>query len=155
MFDSSIRDPGVWFRFRARLVLLGTLCLAISWLPGCDRSTPAVVDSNASETETGTVTIEFIVDGKPNQTQIVEDVAAGTTLETVMRGLDSPAMDLGGSGTTAFVNSIDGIETDASRGWTFTVDGEFAKVGIGSLELTPPTKIEWKFTTFEEAMAND
>ncbi|WP_236696446.1 DUF4430 domain-containing protein [Rhodopirellula islandica] len=102
---------------------------------------------------TGEVTFDFVIDDETTKSYVVDNVAAGSTLETLMRNLSSPKMEIGGEGTTAFVNSIEGIATNATRGWTYTVDGEFATKGIGTMELNPPTKIVWKYTTFEEATA--
>lgn len=131
-------------------VLLVAMCVAL----GCERSTPATVQPPVIEDypPTGEVTFEFVIDEETTKSYVVDNVASGTTLETLMRDLSSPKMEIGGEGTTAFVESIEGVATNATRGWTYTVDGEFATNGIGTTELDPPTTIVWKYTTFEEAM---
>lgn len=117
--------------------------------------------SDTAETKTETVTLEiFKPDGEKNadksKTPAADfsktiDVTTGTSLEEVMRQLDQPEIVITGSGVTAFVQSIDGVASDSSRGWTFTIDGEFSNVGIGSVKLTPPQTIRWRLTTLEEA----
>ncbi|TWT74229.1 DUF4430 domain-containing protein [Allorhodopirellula solitaria] len=111
------------------------------------------VASDSSPASTATVVVEIDKPGGDGEAEFRQsfDVAAGTTLEEVMRKIDEPEVVITGSGVTAFVQSMDGIETDASRGWTFKVDDEFSSVGIGSVNLTPPQTVRWQFTTLEEA----
>lgn len=122
-----------------------TLFLIIGMtLIGCDSAPPAVeVDAPSGE-----VSLEFNLDGQTTLIK-VPDVADGATLESVMRAVDSVAIELSGSGSTAFVQSIGEIEMDASQGWTFKVDGEFANQGIGQTILHPPTTVQWSFGEFE------
>ncbi|QDT06215.1 hypothetical protein K227x_46230 [Rubripirellula lacrimiformis] len=136
---------------------LHALCLVIAMLVlvGCGgpaatlpESTDAATDDSlakSGQVASGLVTIEVAIDGD-TQTFTVDQVAEGTSLENVMRSVDGLDVDISGSGTTAFVNSIAGKATSASEGWTFTIDGEFANAGVGSTELTPPTSVAWKFT---------
>ncbi len=137
------------------------LCgLTIMVICGCSKENTAstATDSPAADTAiigTGVVTIEiFGTSDEEGRTAVkfAEDfeVTDGTTLEEVMRRIQQPEIVITGSGVTAFVQRIDGVETDAERGWTFTVDDEFANLGIGSLELTPPQTIRWRYTTFDE-----
>ncbi|WDQ18157.1 DUF4430 domain-containing protein [Rhodopirellula sp. P2] len=132
-------------------VLWGAVLLSLA---GCGGSTatvePPVIEDYAP---TGEVAFDFVIDDETTLSYVVDNVAAGATLEDLMRNLSAPKMEIGGEGTTAFVNSIEGVATNATRGWTYTVDGEFATKGIGTMELNPPTKIVWKYTTFEEATA--
>ncbi len=93
---------------------------------------------------TGTVTIEIESDDD-TATFEIKDVAAGTTLESLMRSIDQVPVSIQGSGLTAFVDGIDDRSTSGSEGWTFKVDGEFANEGIGSITLTPPTTITWSY----------
>ncbi|WP_236618273.1 DUF4430 domain-containing protein [Rhodopirellula europaea] len=130
---------------------MGAVSLGIS---GCGGSTapvePPVIEDYAP---TGEVTLEFVIDEDTTKSYVVDNVAEGSTLEALMGNLSAPKMEIGGEGATAFVNSIEGVSTNATHGWTYTVDGEFATKGIGTMELNPPTTIVWKYTTFEEAMA--
>lgn len=129
-----------------RKILLGTCALV---LLGCSRSAP-VSDPSATAATTGTVTIE-IVTNTGTQTIEIPDVAAGTSLEDVMRSIEAVSIKIQGSGTTAFVDRIGDQGTNTTDGWTFKVDGEFANQGIGSTTLTPPNTVTWSFGDFEEA----
>lgn len=120
---------------------------------------PAGSDASATKTETVTLEIFKSADAKiaaesdasPADFTETFDVAAGTSLEDIMRQVDQPEIVITGSGATAFVKSIDGVASDSSRGWTFTIDDEFSNVGIGSVKLTPPQTVRWQFLTMEEA----
>lgn len=109
--------------------------------------------SNAGATaEAGPVTVRFEwPDDRPTTTEVVENVPAGTTLETVLRDLPQPEMQITGGGQTALVQSICGVEISGDRGWTFEINDNFATRGVGSTRLTPPTTITWRYTSFEEA----
>ena len=96
------------------------------------------------------MTIEIVTDAG-TQTIEIPDVAAGTSLEDVMRSITAVSIEIQGSGTTAFVDRIGDQGTNTTDGWTFKVDGEFANQGIGSTTLSPPTKVTWSFGDFEGA----
>lgn len=144
-----------------------TLAILIS---GCRVESPTQVtppsqstaaEPSSSDAKAETVTLEIFkpeAEGdadksKTNAADFTEtiDVTSGTTLEDVMRQLDQPEIVITGSGMTAFVQSIDGVASDSSRAWTFTIDDEFSNVGIGSAKLTPQQTIRWRFTTLQEA----
>ena len=108
---------------------------------------PADKDKTVSDVATGPVVMEIDLGGKM-QTITIDDVTQGTTLETVMRGIDEIEMDISGSGTTAFVNRIGDVATGSTEGWTFEVDGEYAKQGIGSTKLSPPTTVAWSYGSY-------
>ncbi len=130
---------------RPRLVLLGGIIVAL--IVGCE--TKNVSQSGAAKTVAmGSVTME-VVQGETTKQFVVHDVAEGTTLEAVMRQAKDLPIELKGSGWTAFVQSIDGVATNQTEGWTYKVDGEHANVGIGSLELSPPVTITWSFGAWE------
>ncbi|MEM6469463.1 MAG: DUF4430 domain-containing protein [Planctomycetota bacterium] len=117
---------------------------------GCGSSSTVApdVDAEAASKETGDVHLVFRFPEADAIEVDVSDVETGATLESVMRRLDLP-IEMSGSGTTAFVQSINGKSMDSNKGWTFTVDGEFASQGIGSTTLTPPTEVIWSFGGFE------
>ena len=123
---------------RLALAFAGSLLLVG---PAC-RSEP---DATLTPVQTGTVTVEIQGVGEP-QTRTLEDVPEGTTVEEVMRALadDGLDVDLSGSGTTAFLRAIDGLGTEAGKGWLYTIDGEFPQRGIGTTEILPPTTIQWR-----------
>lgn len=152
-------------------------CLLSIMLSGCRTQTPPSKTDDPSATATqsatdaehsaqlGSVTIEIVSPSSSSEESAAAtatlsyensfDVATGTTLEELMRKIESPQIVISGSGVTAFVQSIDGVATNATQGWTFTVDGEFATQGIGTTELTPEQTVRWRFTTMKEAMQQD
>ena len=83
--------------------------------------------------------------------QVVEDVEPGSTLESVLRKATELEIVITGASETAFVHQIAGVETGFREGWTYEVDGEFAKVGIGQYELQPPTVVRWTYGTMKES----
>ncbi|MGB7323338.1 MAG: DUF4430 domain-containing protein, partial [Rubripirellula sp.] len=111
---------------------------------GCQQQ-PAPIAVDAA---TGTVTIE-IVSADETKTYTVDDVSEGSTLEQVMRSAKDFPAEITGSGTTAFVTSIDGQSTSASEGWTYKIDDEFIHEGVGVSTLSPPTTVTWKFTGWD------
>lgn len=154
----NLINQAAWTLYFLIAVLLAVL------LAGCgsDSSPTNLVDqgSLAAETSTtesspilGSVTVEIVIDpaAASNSTQTVE-MSAGTTLEMVMASLEGVEVEISGKGVTAFVQSINGVGPSADRGWTYTLDGEFATKGIGSTMLRPGQTVQWKFTMFEEAM---
>ncbi len=130
----------------ANSIYLFTFTLSAVILTGCQgREAPVAVTPGAGAgTATGTVTVEIETD---DTTEIyeIEDVAAGSTVESVMRKLDEIPVTIHGSGITAFVESIGGKSTSSSEGWTYQVDGEFANRGVGDTTLNPPATITWTF----------
>jgi hypothetical protein len=133
--------------------LVVPLLLVVAWLPACQRSvpSPSAADGGA-EQETaplGTVTLEIQTEAGM-ETYQVDGVAAGTTVESLMRSIDQFPVTVQGSGLTAFVDRIGDKSTSGSAGWTFRVDGEFANHGIGSVTLAPPTTVRWSFADASE-----
>ena len=127
------------------------ILLSLVFFLGCHSSTPVATPSATTGSETGTVILEIQwPDQADKQILEINDVADGATLESVMKDLDDPDVEISGSGTTAFVQSIGDTSTGAADGWTFKVDGEFANQGIGSTQLYPPTTVSWSFGTPEE-----
>ncbi len=86
-----------------------------------------------------------ITSGDGSQSIEIPDVTDGATLESVLRSAEGIDAVISGSGTTAFVNQMGDRATSGSEGWTFTVDGEWSKTGIGTTKLHPPTTVIWEF----------
>lgn len=112
---------------------------------GCDRTPPAPSVDAAK----GTVTVVIQTSKAVPKTVLVKEFADGTSLEAVMRSIDQIPVEISGSGQTAFVQSMGDVATDATQGWTFKVDGEFANQGMGVTVLHPPTTVTWSFGEFE------
>ncbi len=129
-----------------RSFITQSICLLIGLVAvGCGQTPPPP----SADAAVGVVTIEIQSEDAATQSIQVPDVADGTTLEAVMRMVEQVPVSVSGSGSTAFVDSIGDVKTDASQGWTFKVDGAFANQGIGQTVLHPPTTVTWSFGTFE------
>jgi hypothetical protein len=103
----------------------------------------------------GPITVEIETPSGQIKRLTAPDVAAGTSVESLMRSLEEVEVAIRGSGTTAFVQSLDGTATGTGKGWTFTIDGEFAMKGIGQTELEPPATIRWSYGEFSVDSASD
>ena len=131
------------------MMVFATLLTSIAGCPST--TTEPDVDPSDEGASTGTVTVRIVSEAKAPTVIQVPDVADGTSLETVMRSLQEADIAISGSGTTAFVNSIQGKATSADKGWTFTVDGEHANQGIGQTVLHPPVEVEWSYGSFADS----
>lgn len=124
-----------------------SLLLVAILLPlGC-RNDAAPEAASPTPEATGTVTLEFELEGEQKSVTI-ENVASGTSLEEVMRRVESPEIEMSGSGTTAFVSRIGELDTGGREGWTFKVDGKFSPTGVGATMLNPPTTVSWRYGDF-------
>lgn len=134
----------------AGILLLAAVAFS---LPGCSRepagAPPAGDASDGNATEPGPVTVEILRDGQ-SRSVTLDQVAHGTTVEEVMRSIDQFPVEIRGGGTTAFVDSIDGVATGADTGWTYQVDGEPAYEGVGAKRLAPPATISWSFGGWDD-----
>lgn len=137
----------------AGILLLAAVAIS---LPGCSRqpagAPPAgdASDSNTPAPEPGPVTVEILRDGQTRSVTL-DPIAHGTTVEEVMRSIEQFPVEIRGSGTTAFVDSIDGVATGADTGWTYQVDGEQVHEGVGAKRLAPPATISWSFGGWDDA----
>ncbi|MCC9603244.1 DUF4430 domain-containing protein [Stieleria sp. JC731] len=121
--------------------------LLVALVLGCTSQTET--ESTVRPQPDGIVSIEIDPGDGNVITEDVENVSDGSTLETVMQRVGTAQIAFRGSGTTAFIESIDGKGTTSGMGWTFKIDGEFVNQGIGQTELHPPTTVTWKYGTFE------
>ena len=126
------------------LPLLLALALAVC-LSGCSR--PTAPQPEVAAAEPGTVTVVIEIGGQEVRRE-VEQVQPGTTIAEVMSRIEEPAIEIIGSGSTAFVDSIGELGTTAGLGWTFRVNGEWADRGVGDYALEPPAEIRWSHGTF-------
>ena len=126
---------------------LGLIVLAIA--AGCGGRNTATSPDVAQETTvtTGTVTVEIALNGEIKTVEI-DDVEDGTTVESLMREMEDPIVQIKGSNTTAFVHTIGDVATAGREGWTFKIDGEFSHSGVGSAILHPPTTLSWRYGDF-------
>jgi len=119
----------------------------ISW--GCDRATSSS-SPEAPEREIGTVdlVINFGEETEPISKAI--PCSVGSTVFTTLKRADMHgdlSLEATGSGETAFVNSINGLKSDANtrKYWFFYVNDELAKQGCGVVDVDPGDKVEWRY----------
>ena len=151
MTTTPNRSPRPSLRRRRDPVSLALVVITLTApLVGCPATQPSSrVDRDVQKsTAPGVVTIDFIMSSAESPTAEIEtvnvaDVVAGTTLQNVLARVKSPKLRVRGDGPTAFVESIGGLQPSPGEGWLFSVDGEFAMQGIGTLELSPPCKVRW------------
>lgn len=122
-------------------LMLGSMVLAWGCKPASEPAVPAQAPS-AAAAGTVTIVLELVDETKSYE---IADVPAGSTVESVMRSFTDVPVQISGSGVTAFVHTIDGRSVAGHAGWTYTVNGEFANEGIGTMELTPPATITWTY----------
>lgn len=111
---------------------------------GCSTEVAKPGSATATDSVTGIVTVEIIQD-EDTQTFQVDNVAAGATVESVMRKVDGIEVSISGSGNLAFLEQIGDQATQNGEGWTYTIDGERVERGIGASKLTPPATITWTY----------
>lgn len=145
---STINGPNTT-RVGAGLAML--ICTGLLIAVGCSRQTAPVAEVPAAEvpaSQAGTITVVFnLPEGKVRRE--IESVAAGTSIAELMAKIDDPKIEMTGSGAMTFVKSIGDLGTTEGKGWTFSVDGQWADRGIGAYELTPPATIQWKHGAFD------
>jgi hypothetical protein len=124
-------------------------------LAACDRA--AEPRAAGPEVATGPVTVKISLSDFDRDDIVirVEDVESGTTVEALMTSLPDVPVEIRGSGTTAFVDSLAGVATGANSGWTYRIDGEFVNRGIGVTRLEPPATVSWSFNGWEETSTSD
>ncbi|TWU45769.1 hypothetical protein Q31b_09450 [Novipirellula aureliae] len=140
-----------------RSQLYPLFCIVAVAFGGCGASnvetTVNTVDQEVSA-DAGSVTI--IIQSERGEKEFERtEIAPGATVESVMRAVDEIPVVIEGSGMTAFVHSIDGIETGSNEGWTFKVNGDFAKQGIGSTMIVPPATLTWTYGSYNETVEAD
>ncbi|TWU33784.1 DUF4430 domain-containing protein [Novipirellula artificiosorum] len=122
-------------------------------LSGCGRS---ATERPPLEVTADAAAVTVIIQTPHSSKEIVvQGVLPGSTVESVMQSIDEVPVTVNGSGVTAFVSSMDGVETKASEGWTYKVNGEYADKGIGSVMLVPPATLTWTYGTYDQTMGKE
>lgn len=138
------------------LVLFSAWVLVAS-LVGCDST--ATIDRENSEPVADAVvagTVQLLVDFSEQRRDLNVKVpcSADSTVFTILQRAEKMGdleFDSQGSGSTAFVHSIDGVMNAGGRGknWVFRVNDQLARESSGSLGVAPGDVIEWKFGEYE------
>ncbi len=135
-----------------RIIARSIACLPLILIFACSStSTVAPLSESQSNATTGPVSI-VVNDGESKVQCEVNNVAAGTTVEQVMRQVDDPRIKIkiSGSGTTAIITAINDLTNSGGEGWIYRVDGKWADRGMGTFKLTPPVTITWQHGDFAE-----
>lgn len=147
---------GAWWR----LPLLLAIVLLAVWFfrdRGMRETTitkvaePAMPATVARPPEAAGRTVALTIDYGDGRRISLEPVAwrQGMTVYDLTR--EAPRSDLRlkvlGSGESAFLASLDGIENEGAdgRNWTYAVDGKMADRGFAVYELEPGNQVLWTF----------
>ncbi len=105
-----------------------------------------------SSTETDEVSVNIIADFGDDVTKEWYDVKVPKD-STVFEAMEASGMifDYEVSSWGIFITSIEGVAQRESAGiyWTYTINGEFAELGIADITVTDDMMIEWKYSKFE------
>jgi hypothetical protein len=91
------------------------------------------------------LTIDFGGDRRKNFDSIVWH--DGMTVADAMNAASGVAITQKGSGQSAFVTAIDGVENQGADGqnWTYSVNGQIADRSFAVYELKPRDRVLWTF----------
>jgi hypothetical protein len=137
--------------FQDRSVLLAMVLVgAMSALVVAQEAAPKADKPAAAKSKTTVaLSIEF-----PGDVEVQYKAIAYTEGMTVFDLLSTAAKHSrplkfkhAGSGEFAFLTEIDGVKNEGASGknWTYKVDGERAKVGMGSQKLKAGSQVLWIF----------
>jgi hypothetical protein len=131
-------------------------------------SLPLVAPPSAPDTETATpavdsITLSIIGNAKWGTLLSSENVtlAEGDTAADVLKRAAKAhrlSYEIKGSGTMTYVEGIDGLyefDDGPASGWIFRVNGKAPDVGSGSYKLKPGDRLEWFYTSEDEAVKED
>ena len=126
----------------APIVLLSIICLS-----GCDSSAEL-----PAEMQRDTGTVQLKVDfGEDKRAKMIDVVCSpeSTVLLTLERAQNMKKLkvEFTGSGETAFIKSIDGVENEGAGGksWTYKVNGKLGDKSAGIYKVGPADEIQWTF----------
>ena len=145
-------STGIKQNIKPRVRILPLVLTVSLWVTGCSSSTAPIDRSGATDVPSGTVTV--VIDmGDQTIEREIEAVPAGTTVAQVMAEITDPPVEMTGSGSMTFVNSIGELGIAGGKGWTFSVDGQRANQGVGSYVLSPPARVEWTHSSQRQPAA--
>lgn len=148
----TCKSCGSWWR----LPLLLAFVLAAVWLlrgRGVRESTPSVGDtaqSKAGEATSGP-TVSLVIDYGDGRRTEFEPIAwrEGMTVYDVTSKTERHNRKLKtlGTGESAFLANLDGIENEGAdgRNWTYSVDGKAGDRSFAVFELEPDDQVLWTF----------
>lgn len=124
----------------AAICVLMTVLLTLS---GCWQT---VETTTLDEASARSINVNVQIEGPDSKSKTSALIKEG---ETVLTALSESGVqfEYSGTGSTAFVKSIDGIANDKENGnyWFYFVNDELAKVGCGSWKLKPDDQVKWVY----------
>lgn len=137
-------------RYSTLLVLVFAFCILTSEVGHAqDAAKKPSAEASSKVSKTVALTIEF-----PGDVELHYKAIAFTDDMTVFDLISAAAKHSfplrfkhTGSGEFAFLTEIDGVKNEGAAGknWTYKVDGQRAKVGMGSMKLKEGNHVLWIF----------
>ena len=151
--EDTIRTGGV------KLILASVLAaalLAIGLLTGCssaqDGSTSTTSGAQKADPECISVTISVSSPAADN-TLSHSDTLTMRANSTALDALEATglALDVQDSEYGKFVNSVSGLATEGTKGWTYTVNGEQVQVAADKQQLKADDTVAWSYIDMEDS----
>lgn len=120
--------------------------------PPTEKPTPDVEDA-VTFTVTGNAEWGAII---PSETVVLKE---GDTAASVLKRVAKAhrlSFEIRGSGALTYIEGIDGLyefDDGPTSGWKYRVNGEVPDIGAGVYELKPGDRLEWFYTSEDEAAA--
>lgn len=135
-------------------LLVAVLCIATPVaLTGCGANgsadkaatteTTGAATSDSSTADQVTVTQQIGADEAPEQVTVAKD---GTVLDVLKAS--NIAYKTEDSSYGEYVTSIDGTASDATHGWTYTVNGKQPDVGAGDYKVADGDAVVWTYVEY-------
>lgn len=128
---------------------IGLSLLAVSICTAQDPSAKPSAEAKPIVSKTIALTIEFPGDVELHYKAIpfTEDMTVFDALSAASKHSHPLRFKHTGSGEFAFLTEIDGVKNEGPSGknWTYNVDGQRAKVGMGSMKLKTGGQVHWIF----------
>jgi hypothetical protein len=131
------------------VITIGLWFLASRHGAGQDSSAKPPTEVKSTVSKTIALTIEFPGDVELNYKAIsfTEGMTVFDALSAASKHSHALHFKHKGSGEFAFLTELDGVKNEGASGknWTYKVDGQRAKVGMGSMKLKPGSHVLWIF----------
>ena len=133
----------------SRLIFLISVLLTLPFLAGCDTSGAGSAVAERGDKVAGTVDLEVNFNSDKRAVSVKIPCSSDSTVFSIMeraRNLGDLKFESSGSGETAFIKSIGGVENGGATGdnWIYRINGELGDTSVGVCELKPGDKIQWR-----------
>ena len=136
--QTSNVQPKLWTMLLAVILLTG--------LSGCNQT----VETPLPKRQIGTVLMKVDFGGEADDLEVQIPCSEDSTAFDILRRAELSGdlkLEASGEGETAFVRSINGVEsqTGQNKYWTFRINDALAKAGCGVTEVDPGDVVQWNF----------